>query len=111
MSRSVVLIRRILFFAALGVTLAGAQNDSSETARKVTSRIVPAYPELARTMKVKGTVRLEAAVAPNGTVKSLKVIGGHPVLVQAAERALQKWKWEPAVRETNEVIELRFNSE
>ena len=35
----------------------------------------------------------------------------HPLLVLAAERAVQKWKWEPAGHESNEAIELRFNPE
>jgi len=79
--------------------------------RKVTSRVVPAYPELARAMNVKGSVRLQVVVAPNGTAKSVKVIGGHPVLAQAAERAVQKWKWERVAHDTSEPIELRFNPE
>ena len=92
-------------------TLAWAQENSSETIRHVTSRVVPAYPELARAMNVKGTVRLQVVVAPNGTAKSVKVIGGHPVLAQAAERAVQKWKWERVAHDTSEPIELRFNPE
>jgi len=86
----------------------GAQQNPSEATRTVMSRVVPVYPELARTMNAKGIVRLDVLVAPNGTVKSIKVIGGHPLLVQAAERAVQKWKWEAAGRESTEFIELRF---
>jgi TonB family protein len=112
MSRSNVLIGRFLLCTVLFVpAVAGAQQDSSESTRRVTNRVVPTYPELARTMNAKGSVRLEVVVAPNGTVKSVKVIGGHPVLVQAAERAVQKWKWERAGHESNEAIELRFNPE
>jgi TonB family protein len=112
MSRSNVLIGRFLLCTVLFVpAVAGAQQNSSESTRRVTNRVVPTYPELARTMNAKGSVRLEVVVAPNGTVKSVKVIGGHPVLVQAAERAVQKWKWERAGHESNEAIELRFNPE
>jgi TonB family protein len=112
MSRSDVLIGRILLCAAMAVpVLAGAQVGSSESARKVINRVVPTYPELARSMNVRGIVRLEAVVAPNGTVKSVKIIGGHPVLAQAAERAVQKWKWERVEHESYEAIELRFNPE
>ena len=89
--------------------LAGAQQDSPENSRRVINRVAPAYPELARTMNVKGVVKLEALVANNGTVKSVKVIGGHPLLVQAAERAVQKWKWEAAGHDSTEPIELRFD--
>jgi len=111
MERQSVLISWILACAVMMVSaVAGAQQDS-EMIRKVTSRVVPVYPELARAMNVKGAVRLEVVVAPNGTARSVKVIGGHPVLAQAAERAVQKWKWERSGHETNEPIELRFNPE
>ena len=73
------------------------------------NRIVPSYPQLARTMNLKGTVRIEAVVAPNGAVKSVAVKGGHPVLVQAAENAIQKWRWEPATHETHEPIVVSFD--
>src|SRR5437870_1691760 len=86
-----------------------AQQAQVETQRKVINRVVPVYPDLARTMNVRGTVRLEAVVAPNGTLKEINVKGGHPVLVQAAQNALHKWKWEPAKEKTRQLIELRFN--
>lgn len=110
MSRPCILIRGVLVWALMFVpAFAGAQQDASELTRKVTSRVVPAYPELARAMNVKGSVRLQVVVAPNGTAKSVRVIGGHPVLAQAAERAVQKWKWERVAHDTSEPIELRFN--
>jgi len=90
-------------------TLASSQQGPSEATRRVTNRVVPPYPDLARAMNVRGSVRLEVIVAANGTVKSLKVVGGHPVLAQAAERAVQKWQWERASHESSESVELRFN--
>ncbi len=109
MSRLNMLIGRFLLCALMFVPAFAQAPDSSENSRRVINRVTPSYPELARTMNVKGSVRLEVLVAPNGAVKSVKVIGGHPVLAQAAERAVQKWRWEPAGHETNVVIELRFN--
>ena len=109
MLRPSLISRFVVWAIVLVSALAWAQGDSSETTRRVMSRVVPAYPELARTMNVKGSVRLEVVVAPNGTAKSVKVIGGHPVLAQAAERAVQKWKWERVAHDTREPIELRFN--
>ena len=52
---------------------------------------------------------MDALVASNGTVKSVEVRGGHPVLVQAAQHAIYKWKWAPASYETRELIEVRFD--
>ena len=46
-------------------------------------------------MNIVGTVRLAVIVAPNGTVKSSKPLGGHPVLVNAAMDAVKQWKFEP----------------
>ena len=92
----------------LGVPRAPAQQDHSEGSRKLVSRPEPAYPSLARRMGISGTVRIEAVVAPNGSVKSTSVIGGHPVLAQSAVDAVRKCKWEPSSQETKEIIILNF---
>ena len=111
MSRSKVLSGKILLCALTFFPLSARAQQDSESARRVTNRVTPSYPELARTMHMKGIVKLEVLVAPNGTVKTIKTIGGHPVLVDAAERAVQKWRWEPAGHESQEVIELNFKSD
>jgi TonB family protein len=80
-----------------------------ETDRKVTSKVSPIYPEIARKMGLSGTVRIEVVVAPNGTVKDTKVIGGHPILVSAAVDAVKKWKFEAASGESMRVFEFRFD--
>jgi outer membrane biosynthesis protein TonB len=67
---------------------------------------MPHYPEIARTMSLKESVRAEALVAPSGIVKSVEVKGGHPLLVRAAQDAIYKWKWAPAAHETREPIEV-----
>ena len=87
-----------------------AQDTSqpSEAVRKVVTRVTPQYPNLARSMNIKGTVKLLVVVAPNGSPKSIEVRGGNPVLVQSAEKALRDWKWEPATHTTSEPVDLRF---
>lgn len=83
----------------------------SHTERKVTLRVAPDYPEIARRMNIHGVVRLEALVRPNGTVKSTRVLGGNPVLANAATTAVEKWKFEPAQYETTEVVQLVFDEQ
>jgi TonB family protein len=61
-------------------------------------------------MHMHGVVRLEAVVRANGSVKSTRVLGGNPVLVDAAIDAVGKWKFEPAQNETTEVIQLAFDA-
>jgi len=83
--------------------------ESPEAVRKVVTRVTPQYPNLARSVNLKGTVKMVVLVEPNGLPKSMEVKGGNPVLVQAAEKALRQWKWEPAGQATSEVIDLRFD--
>jgi hypothetical protein len=60
-------------------------------------------------MALKGTVRLEAVVATTGKVKVVNIKGGHPLLAQAAARAVSNWKWEASSAETHEVVEVQFS--
>jgi TonB family protein len=86
-----------------------SQQEQTEGSRRILRRVTPQYPEMARTMNLRGNVKAEAVVEANGVVKSVEVRGGHPVLVRAAQDAIYKWKWAPATRETREPIEVRFD--
>ncbi|HMK28867.1 MAG TPA: energy transducer TonB [Terriglobales bacterium] len=86
-------------------------NGQEEGARKAKVRVTPVYPELAKKMNVSGIVRIEVGVAPDGSVKQTHVIGGHPVLVLAAEDAIKKWKFEPASGATTETVVFKFKGE
>jgi len=98
---------------ALTTSMVGAQSSSATAAsdRKVASKVAPIYPELAKKMHIHGIVRVEAVVRPNGAVKTTRVLGGNPVLVDAALDAVGKWKFEPAQAETTEVVQVTFDSE
>ena len=92
------------------MTMQGASAQASSE-RKVVSRVAPVYPELAKKMHIRGIVKLEAIVRPNGTVRSTRALGGNPVLVEAAIDAVGKWKFDPAQGETTEVVQLTFESQ
>jgi TonB family protein len=83
--------------------------QDGQSSRKLVVKVAPAYPELARKINASGAVKMLVTVAPSGTVKEIKVFGGHPVLSQAAEHAVQKWKWAPASEETKEPVEVNFH--
>jgi TonB family protein len=102
----------VIFLALSALILSPVRSVSQEqsaNARKILSRVAPQYPNLARKMRIQGSVKADVLVAPNGSVKSVEIKGGHPLLVQSAQDALHDWKWEPAPHETHEVIELRFS--
>ena len=81
-----------------------------ELSRKAKTKVVPVYPELARrsNMNITGTVRVLVVVSPDGRITDSKVLGGHPLLVNAAMNALKKWKFESASEETTGTVEFRF---
>jgi TonB family protein len=70
---------------------------------------VPEYPSLAKQMNVSGKVKIEATVAADGHVVTTKVIGGSPLLINSALEALKNWRFEPAPRDTTEIVEFEFN--
>jgi TonB family protein len=71
-----------------GVVPASGQEEIN---RAVKIRVAPVYPDLARRMKIVGVVRVEITVGANGSVKNAKLVGGHPVLANAALEAVKKW--------------------
>ena len=80
-----------------------------EGGRKIKSKVQPVYPDLAKRMNVTGSVKVEVVIAPNGTIKSTKVIGGHPLLIETSVDAVKKWRFEPASEETTTTVEFKFN--
>jgi len=90
---------------------ASAQDSADEAKRKVRTKVVPEYPALAKQMNVTGKVKIEATIAADGHVISTRVVGGSPLLVNAALDALKKWRFEPAAHDTTEVIEFEFNGQ
>ena len=83
--------------------------QQEEITRKVKSKVQPVYPDLARRMNIAGVVKLQVVVAPNGNVKSTKIVGGHPLLASAAMDAVKKWHFESAPEETTGVVEFKFD--
>jgi TonB family protein len=79
-----------------------------ELARKPKTRVAPTYPELARRMNITGTVKVLVVVSASGALKDTKVVGGNPLLVNAAMDALKKWKFEPADAESSGTVEFKF---
>lgn len=107
---TVVLLAVLAVATVAGSSDARAQQTrgSEELARRAKAKTQPTYPDLARKMNITGTVRVEVVVAPNGTVKDARVVGGHPVLASAALDAARKWRFEAAALESTGIIEFKF---
>ena len=76
--------------------------------RPVKSRVEPIYPDLAKRMKVEGTVKLEVTVDADGKVTDVKKVSGNSLLTFAAEDAVRKWKFESGAGATTVEVSLTF---
>ena len=101
-----VLFSIVTLMFVLNAPVASQAQASGE--RKVVERVEPVYPALAKRTNVRGVVKLEVSVKANGTVKAIKVIGGNPVLLDAANDAVRKWKFEAGPDETTETVRISF---
>ena len=77
---------QIFFYAVL---LAGLLQAESPQQRKIIYREEPDYPAIAAQMKLRGTVKLKIWIDPNGNIRRLEYIGGHPLLAQAALQGME----------------------
>ena len=60
-------------------------------------RVEPIYPRIAALSQIHGVVRLHAIIATDGTIQSLSVIDGSPLLVEAARDAVKQWRYRPYI--------------
>jgi periplasmic protein TonB len=60
-------------------------------------RVDPVYPPLAKQARVSGVVELLGVLGTDGRIHELKVVRGHPLLVNAALEAVRQWVYEPTL--------------
>jgi protein TonB len=84
--------------------------------KRIVTKVDPIYPEPARAAGTEGMVVLDAVIAPDGSVKSLRPVSGPDPLVQSATEAVRSWKFEPYLSsgkavevETTIAVEFRLN--
>ena len=106
--KGVLLTAVVAVVAGVGTYGVRAQDPENEIVRRAKIKVQPVYPELARKMNITGTVKVQVVVAANGTVKDAKVVGGHPVLANAALDAVRKWRFEPTAAESTGVVDFKF---
>jgi protein TonB len=107
-----LLVVFILLLAAVllsSLSLAAQSSEQNSSDRKVITRVEPEYPEALKRLYIGGVVRLEVLVAPNGTVKSTKLLGGSPILGQSTMKAVKQWKYAPAATEETLTVKLEFD--
>lgn len=101
---------KILALAKVGYgpPTAAASNAPADASRRLERSDPPEYPDLAERMRITGTAQVQALVKPDGEVKEVRIVGGHPLLADALARAVKQWKYQRGPRETMEVVKFSF---
>ena len=60
-------------------------------------RVEPVYPPLAKQTHREGRVELRAIIGTDGTVRSLEIVAGDPLLERSAVEAVQQWRYKPTI--------------
>jgi protein TonB len=102
-------IRKFALIFVGGILLLQSAMLFADDNRKIVKQVAPVYSELARRANISGTVKVEVTIAPNGVVKSTKLVGGHPLLADSAIEAVKGWKYEPAATESTTIVVFNFN--
>ena len=68
---------------------------STDTRQALTRPVRPAYPLLARQMKVQGAVILLVDIDKDGSIQALQILSGPAILADAAREAVKQWRFKP----------------
>src|SRR5215467_15028580 len=118
MAEAVRRFRRVGLVLPIGVLLVGSffvgvigagRSLAQESERTVISRVEPDYPDQLKKLYIGGVVRVEVQVAPNGTVRNVKLLGGNPILGQSTMKAVKMWKYAPAAAEETITVKWEFD--
>lgn len=94
--------------AVLAMIVAQPVPAHAADARGVQMRVSPAYPVLAKRMKITGSVKVQATVDANGKVIDVKAISGNSILMPAAEDAVRRWIFDPGAGKATVDVEVTF---
>jgi TonB family protein len=100
---------RLLPAVALSLAVMLAMPAWAAGDRAVKERVPPVYPEIAKRLKIAGTVVVEATVDANGRVGGVKTVSGNRMLSIAAEDAVRKWKFESGSGTDTVDVQVNFS--
>ena len=97
----------LLFLASVAPSAAQVERVDRPH-RRVVRTSEPDYPNIVRHSHIGGSVRLNLTVLASGDVAKVEIVGGNPIFVESATKAVLKWKYAPAASQTKEVVQITF---
>jgi TonB family protein len=106
----------LIFLAQLSVTPCLRAQDEiptiakDEATKHLLKKVEPITPPIAKVAKIGGPVAADIVIALDGSVESVKIASGAPILLQAATAAIKQWKFDPFI-ENGYAIRVRTRVE
>ncbi len=94
--------------AALALVVMLAMPARAADDRAVKARVAPIYPDIAKRMKIEGTVSVQVTVDATGKVSDAKSVAGNLILAPAAEDAVRRWSFEAGPGTAKMKVEVNF---
>ena len=69
--------------------------SSGIAAGRLIHQVSPVYPPEAKEARISGMVVLKVTISKEGRMEDVRVVSGHPMLIQAAVGAVQQWRYRP----------------
>jgi TonB family protein len=82
---------------SMSVSQGGKLLDVGLLLDRATQRVSPTYPQVAKTQRITGIVKVYVVVDETGTVASIQRTSGPSMLQQAAMEAARRWKFRPTL--------------
>ena len=61
----------------------------------LTRKVAPVYPPIARQARIQGSVILQVRIGRGGSIQEIRVVSGHPMLIQSAIDCAKQWQYKP----------------
>jgi TonB family protein len=94
--------------SAPGVKILTISDTGNGAARRLITRIEPDYPETLKQLHITGTVRLRILISAKGNVEEVELLGGNPILGEAASLAVKKWVYAAGKSRTTAEVSIVF---
>jgi TonB family protein len=94
--------------SAEGVKTLSIGVPSGSAERKLIARVEPDYPETLKRLNIGGTVRLRVSISAKGNVENVELVGGNPILGEAATIAVMKWLYAAGSSRTITEVSILF---
>jgi TonB family protein len=91
-----------------GVKILAVVERGDSGARKLIRRVEPEYPDTLKQRGIGGTVRLQVTISVRGGVEEVEVLGGNPILAEAAVAAVKQWVYNTGSSRTVTEVSIPF---